>query len=164
MGTHAIAGPTATWPRCWPIDNSSEWTNYADYTALSTEMRIGSNYAITVTLGTSYSSDTGGLWVDWNQDGDFDEPGETITTNWLGTGPYTASITPPVGALLGSTRMRVRLQYAQPPQPCGQSSYGEVEDYTIVVKAFPAVICPPGAITRVPADKPYLLKTRTRNS
>ena len=132
--------------RVGTIDNSSEWTNYADYTALSTEMRIGSNYAITVTLGTSYSSDTGGLWVDWNQDGDFDEPGETITTNWLGTGPYTASITPPVGALLGSTRMRVRLQYAQPPQPCGQSSYGEVEDYTIVVKAFPAVICPPGAI------------------
>jgi hypothetical protein len=121
------------------ISNASGCDQYADYTALSTDMAIGTGYDITVTNGNPYSSDYGYVWVDWNQDLDFDDPGEQVTmgTN-PGMGPYTGTITPPADAATGPTRMRVRIAYSTPPGPCGTTTYGEVEDYTINVtsKAF----------------------------
>lgn len=118
------------------INNSSGSSGYANYTGQSTDMEIGTGYPITVTLDTEWDSDIGGLWVDWNQDGDFYDSGETITTSWSGLGPYSRTITPPTGAVEGSTRMRVRIQdgdYDPSLSPCGNTSYGEVEDYTINV-------------------------------
>ncbi len=118
------------------INNSSGSSGYADYTYLSTDMTIGTGYPITVTLDTTWSSDIGGLWVDWNQDEDFYDAGETITTSWSGLGPYTTTITPPAWAAAGTTRMRVRIQdgdYDPTRSPCGTTSYGEVEDYSINV-------------------------------
>jgi len=118
------------------INNSSGSSGYADYTALSTNMTIGTGYPITVTLSTIWPTDIGGLWVAWNQDEDFSDAGETITTSWVGLGPYSTTITPPAGAALGATRLRVRLQdgdYDPTLTPCGATSYGEVEDYTVNV-------------------------------
>jgi len=119
------------------IDNSSECDGYYDYTAISTEMQIGQNYDITVTNGNPYQGqDLCGIWVDWNQDKDFDDPDETITvTGSPGDGPYTATITPPADANLGETRMRTRIVWNQNPDSCGDTNYGEVEDYTITVAA-----------------------------
>lgn len=120
------------------IDNSSSCSGYADYTGLSTDLLMGYEYPITVTLGSPYNGDEGGLWIDWNQDGDFDDTNETIATNWEDFGPYTATITPPETALTGETRMRIRLAWYNTPTPCGTTSYGEVEDYTVnVVSAGP---------------------------
>ena len=118
------------------INKSSGSSGYADYTSYSTDMETGTGYPITVTLDTEWSSDIGGLWVDWNQDEDFNDSGETITTSWSGLGPYTTTITPPASAAEGSTRMRVRIQdgdYDPSVSSCGSTSYGEVEDYTINV-------------------------------
>ena len=122
------------------IDNASGSDGYADYTSLSTGMAIGGGYTITITIGSPYSSDIGGLWVDWNHDSDFFDTNEEITTSWSGNGPYTATITPRADALTGSTRMRVRIQdgdYDPTVDPCGTTSYGEVEDYTITVTGSP---------------------------
>jgi hypothetical protein len=90
-----------------------------------------------VTLGGAYATDVGGLWIDWNQDLDFDDPGEALVVGdpWTGYGPYTLTISPPEDALFGFTRMRVRLQYGGVPEPCGFTSWGEVEDYGIEVTA-----------------------------
>jgi len=108
--------------------------NYADYTSLSTAMEIGTGYTITVTNGDPYDEDQCGIWVDWNQDKDFDDPDETIiVTGNPGGGPYTATITPPADANLGDTRMRVRLMYTGALSPCGTTTYGEVEDYMVTV-------------------------------
>jgi|GEM_PF-2837208 len=118
------------------INRSSGSDGYADYTGTSTDMEIGTGYSITVTLDTEWSSDIGGLWVDWNQDEDFSDSGETITVSWSGLGPYTTTITPPGSAAVGTTRMRVRIQdgdYDPTPSSCGTSDYGEVEDYSIHV-------------------------------
>ncbi len=120
------------------IDNSTACTagGYANYTGLSTIMNIGTGYAITVTNGLPYSSDQCGIWVDWNQDMDFADANETITiTGTPGNGPYTATITPPAGAILGNTRMRIRICYTTGLSSCGTASYGEVEDYTINVQS-----------------------------
>ncbi len=117
------------------IDNSSDCEGYGDFTALSTEMTPGVGYPITITINGGYSSDTGAVWVDWNQDVDFDDPGELQPLDvGHGSGPtYTGTITPPGDALAGQTRMRIRLTWNTEPTPCGAHSYGEVEDYTINV-------------------------------
>jgi hypothetical protein len=107
---------------------------YADYTILSSEMDKGSSYPITVTNGLSFATDYCGVWVDWNQDFDFDDADETIYVYDVPSkSPYMAIITPPEDALLGDTRMRVRIWESGPAGPCGDTDYGEVEDYTITV-------------------------------
>jgi PKD repeat protein len=104
---------------------------YANYTALSTTMNQLASYTITVTNGVPYSSDQCGLWIDWNQNLVFDA-GEQITVTG-GPTTYTATITVPGTSTLGNTRMRVRIMYTGTMSPCGTTSYGEVEDYTVNV-------------------------------
>ncbi len=128
------------------IDNSSGASGYSDYTGQSTDMNIGSGYLTTITLNTTYATDIGGMWIDWNQDEDFDDAGETITTSWIGVGPYTVTVTPPAGATPGATRMRVRImdgEFDPTPFACGSTSYGEVEDYTITVTSGGGDTTPP---------------------
>jgi hypothetical protein len=97
-------------------------------------MGIGYSHELTVTLDNGSQSCQGGVWVDWNQDRDFDDAGEAIAVNGSpGAGPYTATISPPVNAVLGETRMRIRVTKDEIPQPCGRQVYGEVEDYTVEV-------------------------------
>jgi len=110
--------------------------HYADYTALYTTMVPEVGYPITVERGKPYNDfyDKCGAWVDWNQDGDFYGQGEQITMS-LGVDPctFTGTITPPADAVPGDTRMRVRIRWYDPPLPCGDTDYGEVEDYTITI-------------------------------
>ena len=119
------------------INNSSEWSNYTDYTSISTTVTAGTPQAITITIGNSYSDDQVLVWVDWNQDGDFTDSGEDVFVSQEGVGPFTSSINAPTTALNGTTRMRIRLHeagYGPNVTPCGTSDYGEVEDYNLVVE------------------------------
>ncbi|MDX9859111.1 MAG: GEVED domain-containing protein [candidate division Zixibacteria bacterium] len=121
------------------IDNSSGASNYTDYTALQTTLYIGRTYQATVEVGSGYSTDEGWLFIDWNNDFDFDDAGETIAmAGSPGAGPYTATLVPPVGSVEAPTRMRVRMfdGYYNAPTPCGNTSYGEVEDYTLVLDSY----------------------------
>jgi len=110
---------------------------YADYTSLSTVMEPGNAYPIKVTTskdgtaGTGYTGDQCAIWVDWDQSMSF-EPGELVHL-FEEPGFLQTSITPPVDAVAGDTRMRIRLTYNDTPSPCGYSDYGETEDYTITV-------------------------------
>ncbi|MBW8040175.1 MAG: hypothetical protein FVQ85_09275 [Planctomycetes bacterium] len=117
--------------------------HYADYTSLSTTLMPEIGYPVTVTRGNPWDDvfDKCGLWVDWNQDQDFYDAGEQITMS-LGVDPctFTGTITPPAGAVLGNTRMRVRITWNDTPLPCGPSNYGEVEDYTINVSNSPLFV------------------------
>lgn len=118
------------------ISNATAHLSYGDYTSLSTNLAIGSSATITVTNGSPYASDQVIIWCDWNNNGVFTDAGENVFTSAAGLGPFSASITPPVGATLGAVRMRIRLtDTGAGPNvtSCGNSSYGEVEDYTINV-------------------------------
>ena len=117
------------------IDNTTGCDNYGDYKYLSTTMPQGSSFPITITIGNGYTSDYVGLWIDWNADWIFDEVHEavTLTGGNPGPGPYSGMVTPPLGATLGDVVMRIRLTWNGVPVPCGTTTYGEVEDYTITV-------------------------------
>lgn len=116
------------------INNTTGCDGYGDHTDLVAAVEPGGSYPITITIGGAYSSDTGAVYVDWNQDLDFDDPGETASLNpGGGYGPYQGTVTVPADAAPGNTRMRIRLAWNTNPSACGSLSYGEVEDYTIQV-------------------------------
>ncbi len=118
------------------INNSSGCSGYADYTSISTEVEPGETYPITILNPVPWSSDIVGIYIDWNQDEDFDDANEFYTTTSSGGGAtFTGNILVPDDAEPGLTRMRVRLQYGGTLSPCGTTSYGEVEDYTLDVQA-----------------------------
>ncbi|MCD4697131.1 MAG: glycoside hydrolase, partial [Bacteroidales bacterium] len=117
------------------INNSSTCDGYNDYRSLSNSLAVNGTETISVTNGVlSYPSDQCGMWVDWNDDGDFYDANETITvSNTPSVGPYTADISPPAGQPLGDVTLRIRITYTGSVDPCGNTSFGEVEDYTIYV-------------------------------
>jgi hypothetical protein len=114
------------------IDNSSSCDGYHDYTAISSEVDMGSSYPITVTVGTPYSSDALAAYVDWNYDGDFTDAGESFPLTWASPNA-TGNIMVPEGITPRNLTMRIRLTYNSTPAPCGTTTYGEVEDYTLTV-------------------------------
>jgi hypothetical protein len=119
------------------IDNPTLCTNYGDYTAMSTTMSVGNIYQMTITNGNPiYPDDQAGVWVDWNQNEVFDDNEACQVSGSPGTGPYIATIAPPVGAMPGLTRIRARVVYYMTPPPCGSTTYGEVEDYSVYVQSW----------------------------
>jgi hypothetical protein len=112
--------------------------SYADYTNLSTDLTQGdTGVEITVTNGHVYTNDDLGVWIDWNQDEDFDDANENVvcSVDDGANGTYTFDV--PVDALEGSTVMRVRIKWSGSDcgSSCGSTQYGEVEDYTINVQS-----------------------------
>ena len=115
------------------IDNTSSCDRYADYTTMWTLVVPGVQYPITVTNGQPYSADVCSIWVDWNQDKVFADEGDEWIGDVRGAGPYTFTLTVPPSFTPGYTRMRIRICYSTTdPDPCGTTTYGEVEDYTLL--------------------------------
>tara|TARA_R100000306_G_scaffold61803_1_gene65678 strand:- start:101789 stop:105784 length:3996 start_codon:yes stop_codon:yes gene_type:complete len=109
---------------------------YGDFTSLSTT--LSSSNSITITplwTGTVYP-EAYAVFVDWNRDGDFTDAGELAYSRSATTAtPITGSFSVPSGAAAGATRMRVSMKYNGIPTACESFTYGEVEDYTVVIPA-----------------------------
>lgn len=110
--------------------------NYSDYSDLSTIVTVGEKYDITVTNGEPFDLDQCGVWIDWNGNEVFDNNELTVMESIPGTDKFIGAISPPPGAASGITKMRVRITYTGALNPCGNTTFGEVEDYTIVVQGW----------------------------
>ena len=110
-------------------------TGYSDFTAISTNLAQGSSHGISITPvwpGTTYNEGFA-VWIDFNQDYDFNDPGELVfQTGPNMVSPQIGTINIPPGATIGATRMRVIMDDAiVVTDPCNNPNYGEVEDYTV---------------------------------
>lgn len=77
-------------------------------------------------------------WVDFNQDGDWFDPGEQIFTRQaLQQGDNTLDVNVPGSAFSGQTFARFRFSSAGGLEPVGGATDGEVEDYMINVGSNP---------------------------
>jgi PKD repeat protein len=116
---------------------------YSDFTAQQIAITPGSK--VTFSLATSFSGKTRKefwrIWIDYNNDGDFTDAGETV---YSGTGPK-GSISSSVviaSSASGQARMRVSMKYGAYPSPCEKFNYGETEDYMLnfSLDAMPALM------------------------
>lgn len=117
------------------INNTSTGAFYTYYSAISTDLGQGTQYTVTITPtwpGASQYNEGYGVWIDFNQDGAFADPGErVITIAPSQTNPVTGTFTIPTNAALGTTRMRVIMNDQATQAPCTSFTYGEVEDYNV---------------------------------
>lgn len=111
---------------------------YGDFTSLSTELVLGSSNDVYFSAGFSGTlySENWSVYIDYNQDGDFTDSGETLVSGTTSDGAiYYGTFTVPTTATLGETRMRVVMRWNSTPSSCGTFSYGEVEDYTVIISS-----------------------------
>lgn len=114
---------------------------YSDFTGLTANATQGQSTALTLTAGFSWYTydEYWKVWIDYNHDGTFQEPGEvafaqavSAPPNGTATFDVNGNISIPATALTGPTRMRVTMKRGTAaPTPCETVANGEVEDYTI---------------------------------
>lgn len=117
------------------ITNASGTDNgYANFGIVGFELPRGNATAISLTPGTAFPFGTYNwiVWVDYNQDEDFDDAGEEA---FAGNGGNTVNgnVTAPAGALLGLSRIRISMKWSGTPQLCETGQFGEVEDYCVTI-------------------------------
>ncbi|MNJ85798.1 Bacterial Ig-like domain (group 2) [compost metagenome] len=141
------------------ISNTSPFTSgttpvYEDFTSISTDVTIGQTYTISIKGPSSTFPSDVTVFIDWNQNGLFDEAGTYIglisPANPANAVTITAPITVPVSALTGSTKLRIVKNtnvnaLGNPAAPstistaCDQNlRAGQTEDYSLNV--LPAAI------------------------
>jgi hypothetical protein len=113
--------------------SASPYYNY--FLAPSAAVTAGTSYTLNVTVGT-YSVNDVAAWIDYDQNGTFDASekiGETYNIGPNATAVF--NFTPPITALNGTTRLRIREadQGSTNMDPCTGYSFGETEDYNITI-------------------------------
>ena len=118
-------------------NNSTATAGYEDFTSIATPISRGQAYSFNASsAGISYNTDQVVVWIDFNQDLDFEDAGEQVLITSPDMSPWIGNITIPSTATLGKTIMRIRLHDSEigpNSAPCGNSDYGQVEDYTVVI-------------------------------
>ncbi len=126
------------------LNNTSGKNQYGNFTGQTVTLDAGSSYPITLSAGYSYFTynEYFRVWIDYNQNGVFEEPGEIAYSdilsgvpNGVSPAPISGTVNVPASALQGATRMRVSMQRDGYAPPCGNFQNGEVEDYGVVINA-----------------------------
>jgi len=115
------------------LNNSSGAAGYTDFTSISEALTAGSNVNVSLSPGFSGTiyTEYWKIYIDYNGDHDFEDAGEEVFSS-VGTSTVSGSFTVPAGLDI-TTRMRVSMKWNAAQTPCETFSYGEVEDYTVVI-------------------------------
>jgi len=140
-------------------DSGNDTTDgYQDFTSINTNLLRGQEEQISVTFDTGGFQDHCYVFIDWNQDFEFDNDTERYDLgtkvdadgNFLTTNTDTSifTITVPNNAKIGKTRMRVVLEYDDPSDGFGDGAcdadhlteWGETEDYSVTISELFSVL------------------------
>lgn len=136
----------------------------------------GQAYPITVGLtmcSTGVYSAGWSVWIDYNQDGDFADPGENVITNPTFAGALASNVAPtpsltyatfapftvPATAAPGLTRLRIAAQESAIPTLCTNFTWGEVEDYCVYIPPCTSAPAQAVAVVNTPSVCPGIAVT-----
>jgi len=121
------------------INNTSGDNNgYGDYTAIATNLAVGTSNTITIIPGWYGNSraESYNVWIDFNKNGIFESSELVFSRTKDKASSVSGTINIPTNALTGTTRMRVSMKFNFSPTACETFSNGEVEDYTINITSL----------------------------
>src|SRR5690606_25300960 len=101
--------------------------------ALPPTFALRSEFEITLERQTTIDPMNRKVWIDWNNDGDFQDTLEQVAYEPSArTRTFTTMVEVPDFAAVGFTTMRVGTSYSSDPnRACGINPTGEFEDYPI---------------------------------
>ncbi len=115
------------------VNDSGPNGGYANFTALYASVPSGAPMEIVLTPG--HFDTPGGehwrVWMDYNRDGDFLDPGEQVLYSNLSNQLIHATIYLAANLSPGPIRVRIAMRWNNWPEPCDTFPWGEVEDYTL---------------------------------
>lgn len=120
-------------------------TYYKYYEGEKVVVKRGESFTLDLEQSNSWSRTL--VWIDWNSDKDFADAGELtavfgdfFTDSGSNPGPFSKRITVSVGAVTGTTRMRVITGDAwtlnldiEQLEPCGIIPYGTIKDFEVEI-------------------------------
>ncbi len=117
------------------ISNVSDKEQYFDFSGKIGQIEKGKTYPIILTPEFSWLSynEFWRVWIDWNHDSDFEDPGEMVFENH-GTAAVSGQILVPTTATETKVRMRISMKNGSFPSPCEVFQMGEVEDYSLEIR------------------------------
>ncbi len=117
---------------------------------------LGQSYSYSIQTGSPTYAQSIGIWIDYNGNASFGDPGEFVyvsPTTVTSATTLTGTITISGSATPGIRRMRVCSKFntaVAPTESCGITTFGEYEDYNIVIRSLTASCsATPGAGTAV---------------
>lgn len=140
-----------------PFSNSSDCESdmgipgYGDFTDLD-GLILGQGVTYESSFLSDYTNQEFSIWIDADDSESF-EPTELIMADLVvGTELVGTTITIPADMAMGPHRMRVKATWINPSSedPCSHlSTYGEIEDYTVIISEPPSCINVSGVETTV---------------
>lgn len=123
---------------------------YGHYTHLNTSVQPGNSYPLFL-QAQGLSSSTlvyWRVWVDLNQDDDFNDAGEQLYQGTSGSqGSLSGQLSIPGGLSSGSTRMRIAVSTGGYSAPCATGGIREVEDYQLTINNPDFLTITPGSLS-----------------
>ncbi|MBT0609210.1 GEVED domain-containing protein, partial [Aequorivita echinoideorum] len=107
--------------------------NFTNTAGLTGNLIPGNSYPFSITH--NFSSQWVKIWIDFNQNGVFSDPGELLFTSNSGSNNTVGSISIPASAPGGVTVMRVMDRYSSiPTDSCNPGgTWGETHDYQVLI-------------------------------
>jgi hypothetical protein len=109
---------------------------YGDHTGISMSAQPGAVLPVVLTPGYAGSPlvEFWSVWADFNRDGIYNHDNELVFQSGPAVGPVNGSIELPASTTPGPLYVRVQMRWNGLLNPCDAFSWGEVEDYQLMIE------------------------------
>ncbi|MGV3459402.1 MAG: fibronectin type III domain-containing protein [Flavobacterium sp.] len=108
----------------------AEAGNYANYTSMSGTVQRANDAVVKLKTAVAANAK---IWVDWNNDLDFNDAGEEVYSGATVADSLSATFTVPTTTSVGTHRMRIGASSGTSLTPCYTGASAAFEDYTLNV-------------------------------